>query len=197
MNAEREMPCYLSHKKVWALKIERVDGGGIVHPLDKRYGPFRAMDGWLERYHGTEADEGYYVGYDGGYSSWSPTKAFEDGYKLLAPRFVVAPNEVDSREIEALVAKGPGAVVSFTGSPPVIKPLVWQEPCRETNGCWTAKCILGTFSVAFDDGWHAELEEGLRWEWEPELDPRSYEGPSEGQRACWEFYEKSIRATLA
>lgn len=88
------------------------------------------------------------------------------------------------------------AVHNIVNGTPAVKPLVWQEPSRETNGSWTAKCLLGTFSVAFDDGWHAELEDGLRWEWEPEQDPRSYNGPFEAQRACREFYETSIRTTL-
>lgn len=55
----------------------------MIHPLDKQYAPFRATDDWLERYRGTEIDEGYYVVYDDGYASWSPSKAFEDGYTLI------------------------------------------------------------------------------------------------------------------
>ncbi len=33
----------------------------------------------------TRDDLGYYVRYDDGYESWSPSKAFEDGYSRLEP----------------------------------------------------------------------------------------------------------------
>jgi hypothetical protein len=95
-------------------------------------------------------------------------------------------------QVEAASLPAPGGVVGVK-----IKPLVWREPDKLSNGCWTADCILGTFSVAFDDGWHACLEDGALWEWEPENDPRSYEGPFAAQAACQALLDSRIRAALA
>lgn len=78
----------------------------------------------------------------------------------------------------------------------VVKALIWNEPATMNNGCWTADCILGTFSVSFDDGWYACLEDGARWEWEPENDPRSYEGPLAAQAACQAHLETNVLSAL-
>ena len=89
-----EMPKYVSHKEVHALKIsslelDYVKGTAIITPEDKAYGKFAAPDGWIERYKGgNEQDEdftdtGYYVVYKDGYTSWSPNVAFEEGYELI------------------------------------------------------------------------------------------------------------------
>jgi hypothetical protein len=84
MNAAMEMPRYQSHKKVWALKIAAIefaeDGSAKIAPADKGYGTVEAEAGYRTKFHGGEADLGYYVVYDDGYKSWSPTKAFEEGY---------------------------------------------------------------------------------------------------------------------
>ena len=77
-----------------------------------------------------------------------------------------------------------------------VRKLVWVEPTKLTNGCWCAECELGVFSVAFDDGWHAELNDGRDWEWEPELDPRSYEGPYAAQRACQAYRDARILSAI-
>mgnify|MGYP001104097693 CR=1 FL=1 len=94
-----------------------------------------------------------------------------------------------------------GCLHDMRASPPSapagvkVKPLFWREPDKRSNGCWTADCILGTFSVGFDDGWHASLEDS-HWEWEPENDPRSYEGPSAAQAACQALLDFRIRSSL-
>lgn len=77
-----------------------------------------------------------------------------------------------------------------------VRKLVWVEPTKLTNGCWCAECELGVFSVAFDDGWHAELNDGRDWEWEPEMDPRSYEGPYAAQRACQAYRDARILSAI-
>ena len=77
-----------------------------------------------------------------------------------------------------------------------VRKLEWVEPTKLTNGCWSAECELGVFSVAFDDGWHAELNDGRDWEWEPELDPRSYEGPYAAQRACQAYRDARILSAI-
>lgn len=94
--AQMEMPRYKCHKQVWALKI-----GGISHkpnpdttgnsaaasygatllPSDPRYAPFDVPAEYVTK-HSPEVG-GYYVVYDDGYKSYSPAKAFEDGYALL------------------------------------------------------------------------------------------------------------------
>lgn len=87
--AATEMPRYQCHKKVWALKIAAIefekDGKAKIAPADHGYAPFETRVRYRERFGGDEADLGYYVLYEGdGYESWSPTKAFEDGYTPLA-----------------------------------------------------------------------------------------------------------------
>lgn len=86
-----EMPRYKCHKTVWALKIGTIEfdenGTAKITPADDRYATFEALD-YRAKFHGDEkdignTDFGYYVVYDDSYTSWSPTKAFEDGYTLI------------------------------------------------------------------------------------------------------------------
>lgn len=83
----RELPLYRCHKEVRALKISAIefeaDGSAKIAPLDDGYPPFLARAGFRSRFQGTEADLGYFVVYADGYQSWSPAKAFEDGYTLI------------------------------------------------------------------------------------------------------------------
>lgn len=83
--AQMEMPKYRSHKQVWALKISAIeileDGSAKIMPEDKRYGMITAPD-YKSKFKSGD-DPGYYVVYADGYKSWSPTKAFEDGYTLI------------------------------------------------------------------------------------------------------------------
>lgn len=74
---EAELPRYRCHKEVHALKIARVAGTLLV-PADPRFAPFDVPEGFVER-HRPEAG-GYYVVYADGYASFSPGKAFEEGY---------------------------------------------------------------------------------------------------------------------
>lgn len=84
---DAEMPRYQCHKKVWALKIAAIeihkDQSATIAPEHARYAPFTTAAGWGERWKGSKNDLGYYVVYDDGYKSWSPTKAFEEGYTLI------------------------------------------------------------------------------------------------------------------
>lgn len=76
--AEIEMPRYESHKKVWALEIALVTG----HRLDfaeKGYAPTLADAEMFSRYTPVAGD--FYVQYADGYKSFSPRKAFLEGYK--------------------------------------------------------------------------------------------------------------------
>lgn len=78
-----EMPRYRAHKEVWALRIVAVqpaDGAAILH-FENPYAPLRVSKEYVKR-HDPKAD-GYYVRYKDGYESWSPAKAFEEGYTLV------------------------------------------------------------------------------------------------------------------
>lgn len=74
------MPSYRSHKIVRAVKIEGIDLENVALVVDG--GKTLLIDAvWLER-HKPEAG-GYYVRYEDGYSSYSPAKAFEEGYTAI------------------------------------------------------------------------------------------------------------------
>ena len=87
MSAQAEMPRYQSHKKVWALKIAAIeileDGRAEIAPRDTGYAAFTTPLPYKPLFKGDETDLGYYVQYQDGYVSWSPSKAFEDGYTRL------------------------------------------------------------------------------------------------------------------
>ena len=84
-----EMPRYKCHKEVNALKIAAIefmeDGSARIAPADHRYAVFTTLPGFYRRFQGNsqQPDLGYYVVYADGYESWSPTKAFEEGYTLV------------------------------------------------------------------------------------------------------------------
>ena len=90
------LPAYISHKRVWALKIkeihfdherrgpnEETDGTAIIVPEEQRYAPIRLSAAYVRK-HDPKAG-GYWVQYDGGYQSWSPAEAFEAGYTAVKP----------------------------------------------------------------------------------------------------------------
>lgn len=83
-----EMPRYQSHKVVHAVKIAGLEilesGDALIAPDHPRLRTFRTREGWAERFAGDETDLGYYVIYPDGFSSWSPTKAFEEGYLQIS-----------------------------------------------------------------------------------------------------------------
>lgn len=89
MSGSIELPKYQCHKKVWALKIVLLERKSnnmemILFPEDKNYAPFAVTNEWLlKNFKGNDDDLGYYVVYEDGYKSWSPTKAFEEGYTKL------------------------------------------------------------------------------------------------------------------
>lgn len=84
----REMPRYKCHKEVHALKI-----GTYVHDSSKGMTlyfddiSFESVDiteADMDRFSNISPDDkGYYVVYEDGYFSWSPTKAFEEGYTRI------------------------------------------------------------------------------------------------------------------
>lgn len=83
------LPQYRSHKIVGAFKIGQI----IVQPDLYEIYFESAVDSYVEvrgqarqrfgKITPGSSEKGYYVRYADGYESWSPTKAFEDGYRLL------------------------------------------------------------------------------------------------------------------
>ena len=92
MNVQREMPKYKCHKQVWALKIKEIrldadeanedgretDGSARIIPVEDGYGPVTVNHEYMRK-HDPQVG-GYYVVYKGGYASFSPAGAFEEGY---------------------------------------------------------------------------------------------------------------------
>lgn len=83
----KEMPRYKCNKKVHALKIAAAEvqenGSVAIEPADEDYASFVTEPDFGQRFKGTPDDPGYYVVYEDGYKSWSPARAFEDGYTLI------------------------------------------------------------------------------------------------------------------
>jgi len=94
--ASMPMPKYKCHKEVWALKISAIDfdrdtartenretdGSAMITPAEKGYASFKVDRDYVHK-HNPQAG-GYYVVYEDGYKSFSPAKAFEDGYARIA-----------------------------------------------------------------------------------------------------------------
>lgn len=86
---QREMPRYQCHKVVHALRLRTIvqvpnDHFRLV-PHDPQYADLRVDwdDPLAVRLPDVDADPGYLVVYQDGFRSWSPTKAFEEGYSKL------------------------------------------------------------------------------------------------------------------
>jgi hypothetical protein len=85
----REMPRYKCHKEVWALKIRTIedpnhatDGSRLLFFEEPGYSPI-CVEGDFMRKHKPEPG-GYFVQYADGYKSFSPAKAFEEGYTKIS-----------------------------------------------------------------------------------------------------------------
>lgn len=86
MNVSCEMPKYVCHKTVRALKIKqlskasRTDGSiqTIIYPEDEGFAPFELEASYVAKHNPQKG--GYYVVYEDGYKSYSPAAAFKNGY---------------------------------------------------------------------------------------------------------------------
>ncbi len=80
---EVEMPRYVSHKKVWALELRSADltanDEGILTFTENGYAPLKVPGVMFVRYKPVPGD--FFVQYEDGYKSFSPRKAFIEGYK--------------------------------------------------------------------------------------------------------------------
>jgi len=84
--ASRQLPRYRCHKEVYAVKIVAVS-----YPIDDDkptqlhvvapFEPISVDRGWVARHHPQPG--GYVVIYNDGYMSFSPAKAFEEGYTRI------------------------------------------------------------------------------------------------------------------
>ncbi len=83
--ASAEMPKYKCHKEVWALRIARVimgdDGCGLLQFEEGQFAGIEMVPEWMNKH--IPQVGGYYVVYDDGYKSYSPAKAFEEGYTRI------------------------------------------------------------------------------------------------------------------
>lgn len=87
-DSQKAMPGYRSHKIVHALKIAAIefaeDGSAKIAPADAGFGTVEVKSDYRTKFHSSDDDDlGYYVVYADGYQSWSPTKAFEEGYTRI------------------------------------------------------------------------------------------------------------------
>ena len=86
-DVQMEMPKYRSHKMVHALKIAGAevnkDGSVTIAPADEGFAVFTTDTDFGSRFKGDENDPGYFVVYEDGYKSWSPSAAFENGYTRI------------------------------------------------------------------------------------------------------------------
>jgi hypothetical protein len=91
---QREMPRYQCHKIVHALRIKSVEfdapqgnGGAMIEWYEEGYAPFHVDEEYVRKHifnvEPWKIIGGYFVVYDDGYKSFSPQKAFEDGYTLI------------------------------------------------------------------------------------------------------------------
>lgn len=82
---QAEMPRYKSHKEVHALKITGVgptmgdDSAELF--VENPFGPIMVGGPWVRKHQPVVG--GYYVIYGDGYASFSPAKAFEEGYTRI------------------------------------------------------------------------------------------------------------------
>jgi hypothetical protein len=85
MTPEFDIPKYVSHKEVWAAEIEKIDIYDRVTISFKDCKPLNYIiseyDKMVIRYQPTEGD--FLIIYPDGYQSFSPRKAFLDGYTKL------------------------------------------------------------------------------------------------------------------
>ncbi len=80
-----EMPRYRCHKEVYALKLSRqpyvTKDGATIEFVEAIYAPMKLPAEVFARYKPKAGD--YLVVYDDGYKSFSPAKAFEEGYTRI------------------------------------------------------------------------------------------------------------------
>jgi hypothetical protein len=80
------LPLYRCHKEVRAVRIKEIhplavpadEAGARIVPDDATIKPFTVSGAYLRKH--SPQPGGYFVLYEDGYQSFSPAKAFEEGY---------------------------------------------------------------------------------------------------------------------
>lgn len=158
-----ELPRYKSHKVVHALKIHDIDldpesGAAVITPEDQGYGPFPVDAEYMGKH--KPRIGGYYVVYEDGYKSWSPSDAFEKGYIKVAGK-----EDIDNWN----------AAIGLHGTSETVTPCGGCGATREVDRC--IGC-LHDFAAHTTPGAHdplAELkaaiqaDEDLAWTWQCNL----------------------------
>lgn len=80
------LPKWKCHKEVWAVKILNIRPGTIEGDrpgatIEAEEGSFSVGEEYIAKHDPEEG--GYYVRYADGYESFSPAKAFEEGYTRI------------------------------------------------------------------------------------------------------------------
>ena len=87
MTGEGSLSRFKCHKEVMACLISAIefaeDGSAKIAPKGANLDVIKTDAGFRQRFRGTEEDLGYFVLYEDGYQSWSPSKAFREGYSLM------------------------------------------------------------------------------------------------------------------
>jgi hypothetical protein len=76
----KNIPQYQCHKKVRAFEIGKIEGC-MIYPLHDDLEPVKVDFEFIDRHPLNQP--GYLVFYEDGYMSFSPKKAFEDGYTAI------------------------------------------------------------------------------------------------------------------
>jgi hypothetical protein len=83
----QELPKYVCHKEVQAIKIKSVEWSSLrsghytITPFESGIEPITVTAEWQDK-HGAKSG-GYFVRYKDGYESFSPARAFEEGYTAV------------------------------------------------------------------------------------------------------------------
>ena len=98
--AAMEMPRYISHKQVWALEIASANRtAGRVSFVEPGYLGVDLPDEMWARYQPVAGD--FYVVYQDGYKSFSPRKAFLEGYSPEKRMVIEKPTVAELEKILA------------------------------------------------------------------------------------------------
>lgn len=89
MSQKQSLPQYVCHKEVQAVKIRSIEHRGlpnapgvyVITAVEPAIEPIHVTAEWQDK-HGAKAG-GYFVRYKDGYESFSPARAFEEGYTAV------------------------------------------------------------------------------------------------------------------
>ena len=180
-----EMPKYKSHKSVWALKIKEISfdsdlakkenrettGCATITPEEKGYVPFEVNCQYVHK-HKPEVG-GYFVQYKDGYQSFSPAKAFEEGYTLIdgiKPSVTISHDLLKSGKGtfgDAIQALKGGLKVSRKGWNGANMYLWWIEGAKQSkpeNEILPCICMR-TVDYKTQPGWLASQSDILAEDW--------------------------------